>query len=165
VEREGKLVGSDLGGGVWGLPLERMILGDWHKSSRSIDFAGGCVDYSFNSEFPSGLENIECAFDVGIHIGVGRVVGVGNTDECSQVEDRLASSHSLFNSVRVANIARKNFELPLNLERTVIEPTPGVEGVVENEGAHFVTGPDESLCEVRSNESVGAGDKEFMAHK
>ena len=61
--------------------------------------------------------------------------------------------------MRVANIARKNFELPLNLGSTVIEPTQGVEGVVENKGAHFVTGPDESFCEVRSNEAIGTGDQ------
>jgi hypothetical protein len=81
------------------------------------------------------------------------------------VEDRLASPHSFFDSVRVANIARKNFELPLNLGSTVIEPTQGVKGVVENKGAHLVTGPDESFCEVRSNESVGPSDEDFIAHK
>jgi hypothetical protein len=54
------------------------------------------------------------------------------------VEDRLASSHSFFDAVRVANIARKNFELPLNLGSTVIEPTQGVEGVVEHEGPDLI---------------------------
>jgi hypothetical protein len=105
------------------------------------------------------LEDIEGAFDVGIYICVGRMVGVGNTDECGQVEDRLASLHSFFDSVRVANIARKYFELALNIGCALIEPTPGVEGVVKNKGAHFMTGPDESFSEVRTDETIGTSDQ------
>lgn len=78
------------------------------------------------------------------------------------MEDRLTTFHGFFDSVRIANIARKNFEFAFAIGSTVIEPPPGVEGVVENKGAHFVTGPDEGFCKVRSDEAIGTGDEDCV---
>lgn len=43
----------------------------------------------------------------------------------------------------------------------MIEPTPGVERVVENERAHVVSGANQSFREVRTDETISAGDQYF----
>lgn len=57
-----------------------MLLGDGNKSGRSINLAGGGVDNPLYPQIPGCLQNIQGAFDIGVHIGVGGVIGVGNAD-------------------------------------------------------------------------------------
>lgn len=67
------------------------------------------------------------AFDISVDIGVGRMVGERNSDECRQMQHRVATFHCFFHAMRIADVARKDLELSLYVPCTVVQPAPGVE--------------------------------------
>jgi hypothetical protein len=143
--------------------LQRVLFGDRHETRRAIDLAGGGVDHALHAQLARRLHDIECALDVGIDVGVGRVVRIGDRDQRRQVHHHVAAMHRGAHAMRVADVAGKNIERLLDRGLCFVEPAPGVEAVVEHEGAHFVAAANEAFCQVRADEAVGAGDEDALA--
>jgi hypothetical protein len=61
--------------------------------------------------------------------------------------------------MRITYVPREDFELALDVRRTSVEPSPGVERVIQYESPDIVAGAHHALGQVRSNESLGARDE------
>ena len=107
------------------------------------------MDHSPHAQFACRLQDAQRALDVGVHIGVWRVIGIRYHNECRQMQYHVASFRGGAYPVWVANIAGKHLEVTLNIRRASIEPTPGVEGVIENERAHIEPLANEFFSQVR----------------
>ncbi len=66
--------------------------------------------------------------------------------------------------MRVADVAGKDLELTADIVNAVVQPTPTVEGVVEDEGFDVVARADQGFGQVRADEAVGAGDEDLAGH-
>jgi hypothetical protein len=88
------------------------------------------------------------------------MVGVGDGDQRRQVQHRLAALHGRVHAVRIADVAGEDLEPAGHVGCAAVEPAPGVERVVEDEGAHLLPGADQGLGQVRADEAVGAGDED-----
>jgi hypothetical protein len=66
------------------------------------------------------------------------------------------------NTVRIAHIAGEHLELASDILIAPIQPTPRIEGVVENKGAYVVAGANQRLGQMRADEAIGAGDQDFL---
>ena len=126
VERQGDLVRADLARRIGGLALKGMVLGDGDEAGGAIDLAGGGVDDPADAQFAGGLHHVERALDVGVHIGVGRVVRVGNGDECRQVQDGVTTGHGGAHPVGIADVAGEYFEMSAHFLGAVVEPALGI---------------------------------------
>lgn len=115
-----------------------------------------------HAQLARGLQHVERTFDIGVHIGIGRVVRIRNSNQCSQVKNSVAALHRLPHPVRVANVAGKDIQVVSNVLRRVIQPTPGVEGVIEDEGTDIETLPDQSFREMRTDETIRTSYKNFQ---
>lgn len=75
------------------------------------------------------------------------------------MEDDVAALGGQVHTVGVTNIASKYFDLLERLSREGIEPTPGVESIIIDEGSDLAAFREESFDEVTSNETIRAGDQ------
>ena len=124
MKRERQLVGTDLRGCVWRLSIQRMLLGDGNEARRSVHFAGGGVDDLRHSKLPRRLQHVQRPLDVGLDVGVGRMIGVRYGNQGGEMEHYVASSHSLPDAVRIPDVAREDIERGPDVLRRRIEPTP-----------------------------------------
>lgn len=138
-----------------------MGLVDGGVAGRAIDFAGRGVDKATRFEVARGGENVEGAADVGLHIGVGGFVGVGNANEGSEVEYGVAPGHRGLDGAEVADVAAVKFDL--GGERGIFQTPAATMRGVANEGANGSTEGDEAFDEVAANEAPGTGDEDFFA--
>lgn len=76
------------------------------------------------------------------------------------MQNRITTLHGLLDAVGVANIAREDFELTLYIIRTLIQPTPGIPGVVESEGANLVTPANQLFGQMRADEAICTSDED-----
>lgn len=141
-----------------------MVLGDGHGAGGTVDLAGGGVDDLDDVQGAGGLEDVEGALDICVDVGVGRVVRIGDGDERGQVEDGVAVGHGSAHPMGVADVAGEDLEVTAHVRGAVVEPAPGIEGVVEHESLDLVAGAHQGLGEVGADEAVGAGDENFIAH-
>lgn len=110
-----------------------------------------------HAQIAGGLDDVQRALDVGVNIGVRRVIGIGNGNQGGKVQYDIAAFHRRVNTVRIADVAGEHFELSYDIRRSVIQPAPRVERVVKHEGAHLVALAHERLDQVRPDEAVGPG--------
>ena len=157
VEREGELVGRDLGGGVWRLGLERVGLRDRQGRRRAVDLAGGRLDEPPDPVPAGGLQRIERAADVRVDERLGRDVGVRDGDQGREVEDHLAVLRGGLDEPRVPDVAELDLDPGPDVGRKVVQPTRRSARVVEAERPDHGSLPDEPLHEVAPDESVRAG--------
>ena len=75
-----------------------------------------------------------------------------------QVHHDIAAFHRRLHPMGVADVARKDIEMPLHIGRAVVEPAPGVKGVVQHKRAHNVALANQCLGQVRAGETVCASD-------
>ncbi len=73
----------------------------------------------------------------------------------------VGAPDSLVDAMRIADIAGKHFEPALYVRRAMVEPTPGVKGVVKHKGTNFMSLPNQLFRQVRTDEAVGAGNKDL----
>ena len=158
------MIRADLAGRVGRLALQRVCLGDGHEARGAVDLAGGGVDDRPDAQIARGLDHVERAFDVGIDGGVGRMVRVWDCNQRGQVQDCIAAGHGGAHAIRVADVTSEDLELAADVFGAVVQPTPGVEGVVEDEGLDVVARAYEGFGEVGTDETVGAGDEDFIRH-
>jgi len=99
-----ELVGADLAGGVGRLPLQGMLLADGNGEGGAVDLAGGGMD-QLAADLAAGLEDVEGADDVGLDDLDGVVVGVGDGDERTEVEDEILACGGTFDGIGIAQVA------------------------------------------------------------
>jgi len=63
------------------------------------------------AEFARGLKYIQRAFNVRVDVGIRRVIGEGNRNQCGEVKDNIAALHGLIDAVGIADIAREDIEV------------------------------------------------------
>ncbi len=108
---QGDVVGGDLGGAVRGLGLERVGLVDGCVLGGAVDLGGGGVDDLGDRVPVGGGDDVVRAGHVGVDVGLGGAVGVGNRDEGGEVEDGVAPGDGVLHSTRVADIGEDDFEV------------------------------------------------------
>lgn len=74
----------------------------------------------------------------------------------------IATGHRRLDAERIANVAGKHVEVAGDIRRAAIKPSPAIERVIEHKGFGLVSGTDQSLDNVRADETVGARDKNFL---
>ena len=163
VEAEGDLVGADLGSRIGRLPLQGMRFGHRHEPRGAIDLAGRGVDDALDTQVPRRLHDIQRAEDIGLNIGLGRMVAVGNGDQGGQVQDNVAPGHRGAHAVRIADVAGEDVQIPADVRRTVVQPAPRPQAVVLDEGAHLATPAYQPFGQVGADEAIGAGDQYALA--
>ena len=141
-----------------------MLFVDGHILGGTVDLAGGGDQHPLGVQFPGGVEDIQGALDVGVHIAVGAVVGERDGDEGRQVEDPLLPAHGGAHTVGVAHIAHENIDFVADLGRESIDPAQGAEGIVQAEGADLLAALDQFFCQMAANKAVCAGDHYGMCH-
>ena len=75
-----------------------------------------------------------------------------------QAQHGSAAFHRRLYPMGVADVARKDYEMPLHIGRAVVGPAPGSKGVVRHKRAHNVALAHQCLGQVRADETVCAGD-------
>ena len=94
---------------------------------------------------PRSLQNIQRTFDIRIYICVGRVVRIRNRNQRSQVQNNLLTFDCFIDTVRVANVAGEDVDAFANCFVTLVQPSPRIKRVVEHEGSHLMSVPDQRL--------------------
>ena len=103
--------------------------------------------------------SVEGAFDIGIDIGVGGVVRVGNGDQGGQVKDEITAGHGFPNTIGVAHIPRKDFEIIFDLWWRMIQPAPGIKRIIQDKGSDRAALPDKFFRQVGTDKPIGAGNQ------
>jgi glutamine phosphoribosylpyrophosphate amidotransferase len=86
------------------------------------------------------------------------MVGVGNRDQRGEMQHRIASLHRGAHSVGVAHISGENLKTSRDVGRAGVEPTPGVERIIEHKGLHLMTVAHQRLDQMGSDEAFRTGD-------
>ena len=156
-------VRADLGGRIGRLPLQRVLFGDRHEARRAIDLRRRGHDHALDALLAGRLHHIERPRDVGVHVGRGRMIRVGDGDQRREVEHHLAIAHRSGDAMRIAHIAGDDLETAAHVRRRAVQPAPGAERIVQHEGAHVAARPDERFHDMRADEAVSAGNQDFLA--
>ena len=99
-----------------------MVFLDGDMERRTVDLACGCYDNAAAGGIARGLEDVECATDVRVHIAVGSLVAVRYGYKCSQMEHNVGAAAECAAEVGVAYIAGDNLEHTGGL--SALEPSP-----------------------------------------
>ena len=164
LEALSQTVSADLGGGIGALALVGVLFVDGHILGGAVDLAGGGDQHPLGAQFPGGVEDVQGALDVGVHIAVGAVVGERDGNERRQVEHPLLPAHSGAHTVGVAHVAHKNIDLIADFFGQGVDPAQGPEGIVQAESADFLAAFDQFLGQVAADKTVCAGDHYGMCH-
>lgn len=78
-----------------------------------------------------------------------------NPDECCQVNHVLTPSDYLSDRELIPDIATNNFDVGSDLTRYVIQPPPGIPGIINDERSHLSPLSHQGLDKVRTYESSG----------
>lgn len=168
VERFRKPVCGDLGSAVRRLPLIGMLFIDGNIAGCAVNLGSGSDENLGSAELAGGLQDVEGALDVGIHVGIRRVIAEGDGDQGGEVEDDVDAFHRGFHAVRVADVTAEEVDFRAFLPAEAVQPAKRAEGVVADEGAHLAALGDEVFGEVAADETIGAGDENgfvFQVHE
>lgn len=94
-----------------------MLLVDGHVLRRAVDLAGGGDEHALGVQLTRGVQHVQRALDVGVHVAVRAVVGEGDRDECGQVEHALLPAHGGAHAVGVAHVAHEDVDFAADLRR------------------------------------------------
>ena len=164
VEALGQAVRADFGGGVGALALERVLLVDGHVLRRAVDLAGGGDEHALGVQLTRGVQHIQRALDVGVHVAVRAVVGEGDRDERGQMEHALLPAHGGAHAVGVAHVAHEDVDFAADLRRQGVDPAQRAKGIVQTERADLFAALDEFFGQVAANKAVCAGDHNGVCH-
>jgi len=73
------------------------------------------MDDLAHPQFASRLHHVQSPLHVGIHIGVGRMVGIRDCDQCRQVKHGITPFHRSAYAVGVSNITCEDLKLISNI--------------------------------------------------
>ncbi|MNY39417.1 hypothetical protein D3C86_1741000 [compost metagenome] len=111
------------------------------------------------------LEYIQRSLDIGIHVRIRRMIGIGDGNQCGQMQDNVAALQGLLDTRRITHIPREDIQRLLNLGGKTVQPPPRIEGVVLNERTDFIPFLDESLNKMRANKAIRASNQDFFVSK
>src|SRR4051812_36136820 len=78
------------------------------------------------------------------------------------MQDGVAALHRVFHAMRITDVPAKNLKVPFDISGAVVEPTPRVERVVQDEGLDAVAGADERLSQMRADEAIRPSDEHLF---
>ena len=125
-----------------------MFFGNGHEACGAIDLAGRGVNDPPHGQVSRRLKHVQRAFDIGIDVGIGRVIRVWDGDQRGEMQNAIATLHRLLHTKRITDVACEDVEPSLYVGGTLVEPSPGIEGVVEHESADVVAGSNQRFGEV-----------------
>lgn len=155
---QGQEIGRCLAGRVGGLRVDRVRLVDGDVLGRAVDLAGGGMDH-LHPILPGRLKDVIGSLYVGSDVGQRRDVGIGNAYQGGQVKHRIAALDGGFYQVVVTDVAGDDlYGIPTG---RVLQPPPGVSGVIADKGTDRVPLLYQLFHKVRGNETARAGDEGF----
>src|SRR3989304_5881122 len=77
------------------------------------------------------------------------------------MKDSIAAFHRFFHPMGVTNVTGKNVQVVAEIPRRMIQPTPGVEGVVKHEGADTMALANKGFGEMGAYEAISSGDEKI----
>ena len=98
-------VRSNFTSAVWRLCLERMLFVDWQVLCRAVYFACRSVNQTLDPVIERRLAKIQCTPNVRVDKAIGRSVGIGNWNKCSEMKDNLDTFGKFKTVVRIANVS------------------------------------------------------------
>src|ERR1700677_4527563 len=159
MERQRHVIRSDLAGRVRRLALQRMLLRDRNEACRTVHLAGGRMNHLCDTQITCGLQDVERSLDVGVDVSIRGMIRVGNADESRQMQHRVAALHGGAHPIRISNVAREHLETAPYVRAAMVQPSPGIERVVQNEGTDIMTRAHQRLGQMRSDEPIGTRDQ------
>ena len=69
------------------------------------------MDDPADAQIARRLHDVERALDVGVDVGIGRVIGIGNGDQRRQMQHGIATLHGRAHAVGIADVAGEHLEL------------------------------------------------------
>src|SRR5690242_17991129 len=93
------------------------------------------------------------------------MVRVRDRDQRGQMQHDVAATHRFTHAATITHIAGKDIEMPPQVRAQGIQPTPGIERVVEHERANIDPSRGKRLHEVRADKTICAGDENTLARK
>ena len=121
------------------LPLKGMMFINWYILRCAIHLRCRCNEYPLNLQFPRRLQNVQRSSDVCIHIGIRRMVAEWNCNQRRQMKNCLTFPHSLFDTMRIADIALEYLNMSHNFRRKRIQPSPVIKRVIINKCLYLKT--------------------------
>ena len=113
---------------------------------------------------PRGLQHVECARYVGLHIRIGAVVTEGDGNERCEVQHMATATRSRINPTGITDITRYHLNLTQHLLFDGFESAPRVEGVVVNKRTNVMACSHQLFGEVRTNKSICACYQYLVCH-
>ncbi len=158
-EGMGQLVGRDLACRIGGLTDQRMAFVNRHILRSTVDLTRRRLDEAPHVRCSGRLEQVHGAPDIGVHIGLRRVVGIGDRDQRGQVKDGIDPLHHPAHLAGIADVAGNDANLPADLFRKAVKPAGSAEAVVEHQRRDRHAQRHQPLDEMRTDEAVSAGDQ------
>lgn len=90
------------------------------------------------------------------------MVGERNTDQCCKMENDITAYHGLSNAMGVSHITGEYFDLFLNFFRHMVEPTPGIEAVIEDKRPDVTALSNQGFDKMGPDESISPRDQYFL---
>ena len=164
VKAFGQAVRADLGGRVGALALERVVLVNRHILGGAVYFAGGSNHHALGAQLAGGVQHVQGALDVGIHIAVRAVVAERNGNQGSQMEHALLPAHGSTHAVGVTYIAHKDIHFIADLRGQGIDPAQGTKRVIQAESTHFLAAFYQLFGQMAADKAIGTGHHNGMGH-
>ncbi len=98
---------------------------------------------------------------VGIDVAIGRGIRIRDRDERGEMENEFHSPHEFEAKVRVPDIAGFNLNVPPAVH--LIQPPPGIEGIVLDQGSDTGRLPRQVFDQVRPDEPVSPCNENTLA--
>ena len=109
-----------------------------------------------------GFQYVERAMDICINVGSDRPVGIRYSDQRREVENGIACPDGVVDHAGIANVAHQYFKPIADVRAAMIQPAPGVEGIVVHQCPDLMSGTNEEFAQVGTDKSIGAGDQNFF---
>ena len=154
---QGHLVGGDFAGRVGRLGVQPVGFVHGRPLGRAVDFAGGGHDQPAHFVAAAGFQQVQRALDVGGHVGVGRLIGIGNGDQGRQVGHRRTALHDLGHLVGVPHVPGHDLQPGAPSAVDLVQKALAPRAVVMDQRPHPGAPVQEGLHHVAADESARAG--------
>ena len=79
-----------------------------------------------------------------------------NRNQRREMKNRVAALHGRTHAVGVADVAAKNLYLTFHLGRQIVQPAPGIKGVIIGEGLYVIALLHHQLGQMTADKTVRA---------
>ena len=140
------------------------MLVNGHILGGAVYFAGGSNHHALGAQLAGGVQHVQGALDVGIHIAVRAVVAERNGNQGSQMEHALLPAHGSTHTVGVTYIAHKDIHFIADLRGQGIDPAQGTKRVIQAESTHFLAAFYQLFGQMAADKAIGTGHHNGMGH-